>query len=145
MFTGKSASLAEPGLLIDKTKPTWGGVIIKNALSHQWWWLLFKKRKKVLVRVWRNSTPLCAVHGVIKLWGCPGNSSLKSWTEGYRVMPRFPVCVYTQRIGAATTGIYIPTFLAALFTVVKGWEWPNINKWMGRQNVIYTNNGIIDP
>ena len=42
-------------------------------------------------------------------------------------------------------GIFIPIFKAALFTIAKWWKITQvpINRWMHKQNVMYTYNGIL--
>ena len=54
--------------------------------------------------------------------------------------------LYPKELKTGTwTGICTPMFIAALFAIAKRWSYPSIslNRWMDKQNVVYTYNGIL--
>lgn len=72
----------------------------------------------------------------------------ENWTQNYHTAQQVPLLViYPKELKAGTqTGICIPTFAAALFTIARRWKQSRSQStigWTDKQNVLCTSSGIL--
>lgn len=81
---------------------------------------------------------LCIAGRNVKCYSCYGGSSKKILNIELSYAPVIPLPgIHTPKIESRYSGICIPMFLAALLTIAKDGNNPNVHLWKNKHNVDY--------